>query len=523
MINYWWVTRPKRKLNSIPSVLATFVEVSLDAEWQGQRNTHLLLEETLERDEIKRHGIRRDQGGGGARTYAAWLLSLGLIFTQETTNRVQLTLAGEAIINGDNPVTVLKNQILKYQFPSAFSIRRGVKVSDRFRIRPFLFLLRLLSDSRIRVLTEEEIAKIIITEAENEDDECFEHVVNRVLEFREFGDNCLAADFFEKYKPSRANVNQEYPFERLFDVANTLVNWLEYTQLIERESKTIRIIEDRFDEVTKILTSPSPLIDRPESHEYFQRKFGVDPNHRKDTRNLEGSRTITGQMIIEQQIRRAFLEKALATPIVKISANLAEYISERTGLDSEIVLDTLYRFYPQGAIGGFLANYFDMAFKGFDQATNFEKATVELFQEIFGFQATHVGPLGKTPDVLILSSDSNYQAIIDNKAYRSYSISNDHYNRMVHNYIGGFSEYSDSLAPLSFFLYIAGGFSASFDKQLNSIVRATNLDGSGISVSRMIELVDLHRLKPYSHDKIRELFSCGRQVKLQDMHNAELE
>jgi len=40
-----------------------------------------------------------------------------------------LTLAGEAILNGDSPVEVLKNQVLKYQFPSAFSVGRGVNVA----------------------------------------------------------------------------------------------------------------------------------------------------------------------------------------------------------------------------------------------------------------------------------------------------------------------------------------------------------------------------------------------------------
>ena len=38
MINYWWVTRPKRKLNSIPEILAVFSTVSLDAQWQGSIN-----------------------------------------------------------------------------------------------------------------------------------------------------------------------------------------------------------------------------------------------------------------------------------------------------------------------------------------------------------------------------------------------------------------------------------------------------------------------------------------------------
>ena len=117
MLNYWWVTRPKRKLNSVPEVLATFADISLNQEWTGQRDSHLAYEDALEAAGLKRIGERRDQQGGGARTYKAWLVSLGLIFIQESTGKVKLTLAGEAIMNGDSPVNVLTNQILKYQFP----------------------------------------------------------------------------------------------------------------------------------------------------------------------------------------------------------------------------------------------------------------------------------------------------------------------------------------------------------------------------------------------------------------------
>ena len=121
MLNHWWVTRPKRKLNSVPEVLSTFAELSLNQQWAGQRTSHLSLEEALESAGLKRQGERRDQGGGGARTYKAWLASLGLIFTQESTKQIKLTLAGEAIMNGDSPLDVLKGQVLKYQFPSSFS------------------------------------------------------------------------------------------------------------------------------------------------------------------------------------------------------------------------------------------------------------------------------------------------------------------------------------------------------------------------------------------------------------------
>ena len=99
MLNYWWVTRPKRKLNSVPEVLATFADISLNQEWIGQRDSHLAYEDALEAAGLKRIGERRDQQGGGARTYKAWLVSLGLIFIQESTGKVKLTLAGEAIMN----------------------------------------------------------------------------------------------------------------------------------------------------------------------------------------------------------------------------------------------------------------------------------------------------------------------------------------------------------------------------------------------------------------------------------------
>src|SRR5574344_3144738 len=119
--NYWWVTRPKRKLNSIPEILSVFAGATLEHQWDGSRNLHLQFENDLEEAGLKRIGTRRDGGGSGGRTYAAWLRSLGLICEETTTKQVYLTLAGESIIEGKSPVKVLKKQVLEYQFPSQFS------------------------------------------------------------------------------------------------------------------------------------------------------------------------------------------------------------------------------------------------------------------------------------------------------------------------------------------------------------------------------------------------------------------
>ncbi|MCM8710825.1 restriction endonuclease [Clostridium sp. SYSU_GA19001] len=517
MLNYWWVTRPKRKLNSVPEVLSAFAELSLDQEWQGQKESHLSFEDALEQAGLKRKGERRDQTGGGARTYKAWLTSLGLIFAQESTGKIKLTLAGEAIMAGDSPVEVLKNQILKYQFPSSFSLSRGVQVAPRFKIRPFRFLLRLLNDPEIEYLTEEEIAKIIVTKAENETDKCYRYIVGKILEFRQSGDMIHEEDFFDKYKSSKGDINPEQPYRHLMDLANTIVNWLEYTQLVKRDNGEVRILEDKRLEVQQILSVSPPFIDRPEQHEYFQRKYGLDPKHKKDTRNLTETKTITAKIIAEQKIKKAYIVESLKQPITKITTDLIDKIAEQTGFEDKLVEEILLKLYPRGSVGAFMTEYFEMAFKGRDEATDFEKATVQLFQNVFGFEAKHVGPIGLTPDVLILSDKDGYQAIIDNKAYSKYTISNDHHNRMVHNYIGNLNRYSNSSAPLAFFSYIAGGFGKNINSQIIDIVNATGVSGSAMSVSNMIKLVESYESKHYTHKNIRDIFSVNRQVLLSDL------
>lgn len=522
MLNYWWAPRPKRKLNSIPEILAVFSTVSLDAQWQGSIGLHRLFEDGLEEAGLKRIGERRDARGSGGRTYYAWLSSLGLVFTQESTNKAFLTLAGEAIMQGRSPVEVLKWQVLKYQFPSPFSLSIASpksRVNERFRIRPFLFLLRLLNDERIQYLTTEEIGKVVIVEAENETEKCYERIVRRVLNYRDGGDATLSSDFFSLYAPSSGSVNPNCPYRHLTDAANTFVNWLDYTQLIYREpGGIIKLLAEKKEEVGSILSKRIPFIDRPEDQEYFQRKYGLDPWHQKDTRNLTASKTITSRAIDQQRIKQAFIALSLRKPIRKITTEVIDYVVEVTGADGKLVEATLEKSYPNGAIGGFMTEYFEMAFKGTEEAIQFELATTELFKDIFGYNAIHLGQTGSksAPDVLLLSDSDGYQAIIDNKAYSNYSISGDHFNRMVHNYIENISSYSSFPHPLAFFSYIAGGFGNQIDHQIRKIAEASGTHGAAITVSNMIRLVEKQNEEPISHADIRRIFSVDRQIVLPD-------
>src|SRR5690625_7552913 len=103
-----------------------------------------------------------------------------------------------------------------------------------------------------------------------------------------------------------------------------------------------------------------------------------------------------------------------------------------------------------------------MATSGRELATEFEIATKDIFEEL-GFSSTHVGPIPLSPDIFV-QSPQNFSGIIDTKAYRSYSISNDHRNRMVRNYIPAYNSESNNL---EFFMYVADGFGINIDSQLH--------------------------------------------------------
>lgn len=524
MLNYWWVTRPKRKLTSVPDALALVMEEVLGKVWHGNRTSHLSIEAALEARGLKRRGERRDQGGGGARTYIAWLESLGLIFAQSGTGRLCLTLAGEALLRGESPVKILTAQVLKYQFPSAYSVSRGVDVAPRFRVHPFWLVLKLLCDRRVQTLSREEIGYILVVEGENESEACYEHLVARLQQYRAEGEACLPEDLCERYSSPRAEKTRDKTLERLSDIANTMMNWLEYTQLVVREAGRMSILPERLAEVLGIVTAPLPFIARADEHEVYQRRYGLDPWHSKDTRNLAKTLTVTAEMIATQRIKRAFIAESLKRPLFGITKQLVKDIAEQTGIIESLVSETLYREFPHGAIGGFMTNYFDMAFKGREKYREFEQATAALFSGVFGFEAIWLGSASsgsEVPDVLLVSREARYQAIIDTKAYSEYELPTIHRDRMIYHYIPDMQKYGDDSLEPGFFSYIAGGFSSTIATHIKKIASASGVGGSALAVGDFIRLVEQHAQSHYTHEDLRQIFSLNRKIELADFERKE--
>ena len=520
----WWVSRPKRKLNSIPELLAEFVSAAANKEWSKNRDLQRAFEDAIENTNLKRIGERRDASGSGGRTYIAWMRSLGLLFAQNSTRKMFLTLAGEAILSGDRTQQVLSNQVIKYQFPSYYSQSQGVRVNPRFHIHPFWFLLKLMNDSRVGYLTQEEIGHIIIIQAENESDKCYESVVKEILSFRNDRGTPIPSPYRPIYSDLKIHSYSEAS-QYLDDIGNTFINWLDYTQLIVRDTGIIRLSSEKLGVAKSIVAKHLAFIPNPNNEEVFQRKYGLCPWQVKDTRDLLKAPTVTARVIRDYKIRQEFLSESLKRPIARIDTLLIETIAEKTGYSEREVEDVLHKYYAKhltGVLSAFLSNYRDMAFASREKATDFELATVEIFKDVFGMKSRHVGPLGRTPDVLVFSDSDGYSGIIDNKAYSQYSISNDHHNRMVRNYIGEFERYSEGAPSLAFFSYIAGGFGPRIDEELRKITDETFIPGSAMKVDNMIELIQTYGMSGYTHASLRSLFSIGREVSLKDIQSVHV-
>ena len=516
-INHWWTTRPKRKLILLPDTLRVFAAIAEGRVWRRERALHLEFENALEERGIKRVGDRRDRTGGGGRTYASWLYSFGLWF-ETNDGVVRLTCAGEdVVIRSERPIPILTKQILDYQYPSPYSV--DTNVSPRFHIFPFRFLLKLLIDPRLGgSLNKQEIARHVLPLAESDADQNL--VVAGILTHRAIGDN--------ERIPSETFEHDFGNIRKLEDTANTFINQLEYTQLINRpngESDSISINERREAELQTWLTNQPPLQRRVAEREVFQRHYGLGPNRQRDNRTFQQGATVTVTMASQTQVLLAYHNTVAHSPVGELSDDLLNQIAERSGIPRdrvEVIIDQLgYR--PN--IGEFEERYLSYAFGGQELCDEFEQATEGILgANGLGFKTHWVGHEGNTPDVVAISIDTedSFVGIFDAKAYRAYTISGDHSRRMEHVYIPAYRTFMEDQrrVELAFFSYVAGGFGNTIDRGIQQINRNTLVAGSAISASCMLALLSESRRRTLSKRDLRNLFQVNRLIRSQDFHQA---
>lgn len=546
---YWWFTRPHRKLIRVPKSLAAFAGVASGQDWHGDKDVQIAFETQLEQMDLKRRGDHTERafgrGGSGGRTHAQLLYSLGLYFfhreTPEADQEIHLTLAGQALVDQEDALPILRKQVLAHQFPSAYSVGRGVDVDRKFKLRPFVLLLKLLKRPSLGgYLSDREVAACVIGDALRHTDKEADRIAERILSYRAYGVASLDSDFAARMKPPKAKKQksaEDLIDSSLKDIANTAAQWLRYTgfavpapgDLYGADEKTVTAlnptmeheIDAAIDEWSSkpLLTMYEPEDDKfatQEAAKAFQRTYGVKEGMVKDQRTI---RDIRGKSEIDRTLGlvSASLTHLYATQIVtRPTDDVVDAVISHSGLDRKTVADALDDLIstPAAGISAFLDRYEQMAFSGTDQAINFEKATEQVLYRTFGLGARHVGQTGTVPDVEVWSGD--WGGIIDTKAYAAYDLPHDHQLRMHADYV---PDYAGGVQgrPLEFFMYVSGGFAPSFNAKLRNVAEKAGTSGSGISIRPWRQLIAGYPESDLTHDDLLEMWSMGREITAADV------
>jgi hypothetical protein len=514
--DYWMLSRPQRKLYRLPLTVAALNEAAAESYWGGNRESHIAFEEILEREGIKRPGLRRDRTGSGGRTHAALVRSLGLAFNSAETGRLELTLAGIALAEGENPSAVLKHQVMKFQYPSVYSVSRGVDISRSFKLRPFVLLLRLLLHPDLGgYLTQEEVARVVILIGTGDTAADADRVAAEIKNYRSVGINEL--EFVERF--GKGDDTFEKLVDRFGDVANTAFNWLELTGVIDRKPGQVELVARGEDEAAKLIEKygRASLIAHPEDEDRFQRRYGLPPGKTKDTRNLSGGTSIT---------RAEFVRRRITTKLTRMSeeellvdgatAEIVERLVRETDFDhSEVEKVAAKVLGTDRTLDNFLYSYQSLPHSSAkDAPRKFEQATAELFRRVFKLDAECVGQTGREPDVVVTKKGS-WQGIVDTKAYSGdYSLPSSH-ERAMREYV---ETYRARLgAPLRFWVFIAGSVSKGAKHRVRQLADRVGSPGSVIGMLAWTEMIRLAQKGRIDAERMADLFSSNSELTVEDV------
>ena len=355
MYKHWFVSRQKRKLTTILEALVAFSDVCLGEKWAGNTELQLRFEDELSRRNITEHGNLRarktKEGGGGIRTLFKQMKDLGLVFTEDENGKCRLTLLGEALVKGSVTfVAAMRMQLQKYQYPSATSWAGTGSIEHSFKIHPFQFMFRLMRDSRLGgYITMDEMAGIVIHYADSDSHECFENIVNMILELRK---GKIITQYIQDTK-SKTYQN----------IANTFFNYISLCQYTDRGIGTIMIRHDKEHDVDAFIQQNATFFSHPELQENYIRAYGRGSSA-KDLRRFDRDNILSQKELNESRMRKEYVLLALSTPITSITPDVVAKVTENTGIDEVTVEKFLLKNYPNGNTDDFFVAYKELAHMG---------------------------------------------------------------------------------------------------------------------------------------------------------------
>jgi hypothetical protein len=519
----WMFPRNIRRILpwKLSQIMQLLVMQLADNNWKGNQALQDSLYRSLVDIEVKRPGSTRDPKSGGMRTYLAQLICLGLLF-QDESGIYSPTIAGESILNGENPLGALQSVLFRHQYPSSYGLNRNVMIHPQIRIKPFLFISKFLHDSDIDCrLNDEELAVLIIY---GHNPGQYNFCKEKILKIRNGSPLEKVIDDYERdlYTPRSKSHNRL--IENALDIANTAKNYLQAALLIKifhipESNKEIFTFNQDFENLyDSFLAEEDNYTSYPEQIESFQRAYGRFDRTKDNRRFAESARTFDDSRIIKSLFYK-YSEKNVFNDLPN---EFVDEVSYKYGIEKDRVYSVTEPLLGKQTTV-FEDNYLALAYSGTGGCTEFEIATAEIFQKKFRFEAHHTGQkkrprkqIGGYADIFLIALDNKHCAIVDTKASPRYALSSTDFLSMSKNYIMNYKE----LIPiehnlnLEFGLYVAGGFSGNNEAKLLNIYQTTGVRTSMISASNLLKLSN-SRLAENQEDS-RFLFSLGKEIEVND-------
>lgn len=477
------------KVAQIISIMRCVVD---STSWSGRQEVQNSFCKALEAAGLKNPGEQYDPHSGGPRTYFAQLKCLGLIF-QRTDKQIFYTLAGEDLASGKPPLPILQDLLLKHQYPSCYGYLSNIRMHPKIKVKPILFVLRLLMHPNIGSMSVQELI-IPVTYGHNND--CFDLCVEKILKFRQTCNISSVIDNYKKDFYTRRTHRNNFD-SRLKDanyIANTLKNWLQAACLIVCDrvggEQHISISQSAEKKIKAALNTENEFIPF-DSEEAFQRRFGC-VGVKKDTRSLNGEKKkeIPEKSIISSK----FYEYMGNNVIDEYPEDFVSMMYHRLGIPEKLTRKVIEPLLSK-SLSFFESTYLELASGGKKTAWDFEKATSQILSSKLKFESRLTGQtkrrgsaIGGYSDIFVIAIDGVHCGIIDTKASRCYSLSSSDYLAMLSNYIPNYKELAEGRPlKLEFCSYIAGGF-GSIDSQLRQLTEKTGIGASALPALELLRV-----------------------------------
>lgn len=455
---------------------------------------------------------------GGMRTYFAQLACLGL-FWKDAEKQFSTTYAGEELINANNPMKILRCQLLRMQYPSVYGLGPNVRIAPALQVKPFVFLIKLLQDKRLGgYLTCDDMAVgVVYGHTHADHNKC----VTKILKLRTSGKLSDVIDSVDDIRTPRRytenNPDEDFVkgLQDAKDIANTAKNYLSAVQLVVPDTEDDRKFILNTDTIitndiqTWLNTKIEPL--DPSHQEAWQMRYGRYTKT-KSIRTRGTNRTNGIQALVCSN----FVAAVTANPF---AFNIQQFVTDQAALwgQTEAEIGLLIAGIRSRKTNIERDTLKQAAASGGREARVLEKGATAIFcrlgfdlSEHIGQKASPTNRQGGYPDIRIRATGLTECGFGDTKATMNYSIPIVDSIKLQTYYKECWQEFPDK-TPSSFFLYIAGGFdrkSQTIESTLSKCSTGYGRPVSALTVDALLELAEMDN--PPSPESLIKAFKKGK-------------